>query len=297
MLKLSNRLLRFVIVFIVLFTMLQVTHASEIRVLLYEAKEGGSYVPADVTELEKAESLFLRTLQGEDTSVLKDEWQTIDFDLIAIREKGKNYLVLQEIPARKEGRGFYLFRANSNSTSVLQAPHSFKDLRTREITFDLILQSDYAAAAWNTVPRDYIENNVQIDADMAHLEHTFFISFSRAFARHYTQGDLLQLHGYAQDKRSTDAGKASELILSSGTSMPTNTLLETVACMKQKVSSKTYAYPLEVDELGGTTNTIGKALRQLGHEGFMHIEINRGIREQLLTEPKLQNGFNNCLPS
>ena len=101
MLKLSNRFVRFILVFVILFLMQQVTYASEIRVLLYEAKEGGSYVPADVTELEKAESLFLRTLQGDDVQVLKEEWRAIDFDLIEIREKGKNYLVLQEVSARK----------------------------------------------------------------------------------------------------------------------------------------------------------------------------------------------------
>lgn len=294
MLKLLNRSMRFIIVLIVLLFAHQVVIASEVRNLWHEAQQGGSYVPADVAELEEAESLFLRILQGDDTQALREAWRAIGFDLITVREQGRDFLVLQENAERKEGRGFYLFRLNSNSTSVLQAPHSFKDLRTREITFDLILQSDYAAAAWNTVPRDYIENGSKINADMAHLDQTFFISFSVAFARHYVQGNLLQLHGYAQDKRTTRLGKESELILSSGTSTPTSTLLETVACLKQKVSGKTYAYPTEVTELGGTTNTIGKLLRQLRHNGFMHIEISRGIRERLLTESKLQNSFNHC---
>lgn len=297
MFRLLNKFIRYIFVFILLFSFQQVVGASEIRVLLYEAQQEGRYVPADVSELEKAEALFLRILQGDKTQTLRDEWNAIGFDFFEIREKGKDYWVLQENIARKEGRGFYLFQMNTNSTSVIQAPHSFKDLRTREIAFDLIFQSNYAAAAWNTVPRDYIENNIEINADMAHLEQTFFISFSVAFARHFAQGNLLQIHGYAQEKRTSTAGIESELIFSSGTSSPSVTLLETVACLKQKVSSKTYAYPLEVNELGGTGNTIGKALRQLNHGGFMHIEISRGIRERLLTESRLQNSFDRCLPS
>jgi len=270
--------------------------ASEIRVMLYEAQQEGSYVPADVTELEKAESLFLRVFQGDNAQTLRNEWGAIGFGLIEIREKGINYWVIQENVGRKEGRGFYLFRLNSNSITAIQAPHSFKDLRTREITFDLMFQSDYVAAAWNTVPRDYVVNGVTVDADLAHLEQTFYIAFSRAFAQHFAQGNLVQLHGYAVEKRTTAAGKASELILSSGTSSPTSVLMQTADCMKQKVSDKSLVYPLEVTELGATTNTIGAALREIGHEGFMHIEINRDVRERLLTENKLQNNFDRCLP-
>ena len=266
----------------------QYVAASEIRTLLYEASQDGQYVPADVTELDKAESLFLQVMQGENDPQLKNEWNSIGFDLLNFKEKGKKYIAIQEQLTRKEGRGFYLFLLDSTSTSVLQAPHSFKDLRTREITLDMVLSSDYPAAAWNTVPRDL--------ADLAHLEQTFFMSFSRAFARRYAHGDLFQLHGYAQEKRNTRIGQVSEFILSSGTSTPRNTVLEAAACLKRNVSDKTYIYPLEVKELGATTNTIGKALRALWHEGFMHIEISRGIRERLLTESKLQRSFINCLP-
>lgn len=271
--------------------------ASEIRVLLYEAQQEGSYVPADAIELEKAESLFLRMFRGDDAGLLGNEWNAIGFDLIEIREKGTSYRVVRENVTRKEGRGFYLFRINSNSVTVLQAPHSFKDLRTREITFDLMFQSDYAAAAWNTVPRDYVENGVTVDADLANLEQTFYIAFSRAFAQYATQGNVVQLHGYAVEKRTTPEGKSSEMILSSGTSIPTVTLMQTADCMKRNVSAKSLVYPLEIIELGATTNTVGAAMRELGHDGFMHIEINRDVRERLLTETKLQHNFDRCLPN
>ncbi|MCB1984068.1 MAG: hypothetical protein H6936_17580 [Burkholderiales bacterium] len=295
--RLSNSYFILSVLFILLLPVQGIASASEIRVMLYEAQQEGSYVPADVIELEKAESLFYRTFQGENAEMLRNEWNSIGFDLIELREKGINYWVIQEKNNRKEGRGFYLFRINSNSMTTIQAPHSFKDLRTREIAFDLVLKSDYVAAAWNTVPRSYVKNGVTVDADMAHLDQTFYLVFSRAFAQHFAQGNLVQLHGYAVEKRTTTAGKASELILSSGTSTPTSVLMQTVDCMKQKVSTKSLVYPYEVTELGATTNTIGAALREIGHEGFMHIEINRDVRERLLTEKKLQNNFNRCLPN
>jgi len=270
--------------------------ASEIQFLLNAASQDGRYVIANDAELDKAESLFLRTMQGEISQQLQDEWHNIGFDLILLKENGEDYAVLQEQLARKEGRGFYLFRLGANDNSILQAPHSYKDLRTREITFSAMLQSDYPAAAWNTVPRYYFENGTKISADLAHLEKTFFTSFTRAFAQKFPMGNLLQLHGYAQEKRKSAAGQESELILSSGISVPSDSLLVMANCMKQNVSELTYAYPTEVRELGGTTNTIGKALRQFGHNGFIHTEISRGIRERLLIEVELERNFINCLP-
>ena len=293
---LNKRVLLFF--FLVLFLPAQsVVNASNIRALLFEAQQGGSYVPADVTELEKAESLFLSIFRGDDMQLLKTEWSAVGFDLLEIRENETNYIVVQEKAGRKEGRGFYLFRGNTNSISVFQAPHSFKDLRTGEIAFDLIVQSDYAAAAWNTVPRRYLVNNETVNADLAHLQYTFIIAFTRAFAQHFVQGNVLQIHGYAQSKRTTAEGKQSEFIISSGTALPTNTLIETTQCLKQKVSDNTKVYPQEVKELGGTANTIGAALRELGHKGFMHIEISREVRERLLKETNLQNNFDYCLPN
>jgi hypothetical protein len=40
-------------------------------------------------------------------------------------------------------------------------------------------------------------------------------------------------------------------------------------------------YPLDAQELGGTDNAQGAALRSLGHEGFAHIELGLELRRKL----------------
>ncbi len=264
--------------------------------LLRQSSQGGKYVPADQREIAQAEALFSLTLQNPGDHKLAKDWLGIGFDLLQISEPGGTFAVLREQDARREGRGFYVIRLGKSDKTLLQAPHSFKDEHTREIVLNMMLQSRISAAVWNTVPRYYEENGMKIDADMAHLNQTYFLAFSRAFGKLNKDGHIIQIHGFSQGKRKSGAGGQADMVISSGTSYPTEALLKMASCLKRKLTPNALVYPTEVRELGGTTNSIGEALQQMGHAGFMHIEMSAPIRQQALKNPDLTTRFLGCLP-
>ena len=51
----------------------------------------------------------------------------------------------------------------------------------------------------------------------------------------------------------------------------------------------------EVRELGGTRNVQGRLLRERGHDGFVHVELGRPLRERLRNEQELRSSLAACL--
>ena len=263
--------------------------------MLKQSCQDGKYQPTDSFELAQVEALFGLTLQNPGNQQLIKDWQTIGFDMFQHTESGNTFVILREQSTRREGRGFYAIRTGKTDKLLLQAPHSFKDERTGEIVVNLMLKSKFTAAAWNTVPRYYAESGRKIDADMAHLDQTYFLAFSRAFAQQYKGAPVMQVHGFAQKKRRSGSGKNADMVISSGTSNPTATVLNMAACFKNQLTPNAFVYPSEVRELGGTTNSIGNALRQLGNAGFVHIEMSAELRQQAIEDPAFTDRFLGCL--
>ena len=100
-------------------------------------------------------------------------------------------------------KSLYAFRQSLPQPIALQAPHSFQEYHTRQIVLDMMLEASVAAAAWNTVLRLIKQYGATINADLSLQEYSFFKAFSRAFAIHYANGRVLQIHGFAQQKRTT----------------------------------------------------------------------------------------------
>lgn len=270
--------------------------APDLPQLLHDAARGGHYAEPREDHLAQAETLFARTLAGGDETHLKHEWAALGFDLLRVDNGTDRLLVLRENPARKEGRGFYAFRSGSSGRTAWQAPHSNDDERTGRIVLDLFEQGRYVAAAWNTVPRRQENSGVALDSDLAHRPASYFLAFSRAFAGHFNDGSVVQLHGFAPSRRRSGAGASADLILSAGDRAPRPALRAIASCLKAALPYQVRIFPLDIDELGATTNSIGKALRNMGYGGFVHIETSPALREDLSEHVERRAQLIGCLP-
>ncbi|ETX01207.1 hypothetical protein [Candidatus Entotheonella palauensis] len=269
--------------------------AQDLGRLLEQASIARAYRHVSPGEMLQVEYLFLRVFQGERSTQLRQEWLSLGFNMQLVNDHGTEFVVLYESEGKRYGRGLYAFRQALPYPLALQAPHSFKEYYTRQIVLDMMREGNVAAAAWNTVPRLIKQYGATIDADLAHQEYSFFKAFSRAFAIHYAHGRILQIHGFAQQKRTTQAGATADMIISSGRQIPTPAVLAAGQCLKQRIAGPVHIYPRDVLELGATTNAIGRALMQLGHSGFVHLEISRGLRERMRNNASMRQSVLQCM--
>ncbi|GGI88113.1 hypothetical protein [Legionella impletisoli] len=254
--------------------------------ILLEASQGGAYVNPNQEELRQSEALFLQLFQGKQNNKLKQNWNKLGFEVEAFDETGERFLLIREKKDRKEGRGFYLFRMDLKG-NTLQAPHSFHDRLTREIALKLFTEGSFSAASWNTLSRKKL--------DVVRHQDSFLMAFSRAFAKAYPSRTLIQLHGFSQSKRLSEAGKHANIIISSGTTYPSKAVQKIAHCMKKTVDHHVYISFIDIFELGGAKNTIGKMLQSLRHPGLIHLELSYGFRKALMDNPALLIQLMDCL--
>jgi hypothetical protein len=268
----------------------------KLKSIWQNAQQGGEYSAPSRQDIIKAEELFNRLLNRERPESLQDDWLKLGFILEEVLFKEKRYWALYERPDQKQGRGLFFFSPDSTSNSLLMAPHGQKDVGTGYITFRIFQDNDFAVAAFNTVPRyKDDEDGVRLEYDLGKLPTTYFTALSRAFATTFTEGRVLQLHGFALEKRTSDQGAEAGLILSGGGETVRQDILVLQECLQQLFSEKVLIYPRDVQELGGTTNITGKILRKAGQSGFVHVEINREIRDRLRKNRSLRQPFGSCL--
>jgi len=267
-------------------------HAQEGAVMLEQARKGNRYVTPSRSELTQVETLFVRTLSGEEREALVTAWQAQGFELLPFPEAGDSFLALREQPEARRGRGFYLLRPGASSGLVWQAPHSFRDEGTGALVLQLMQQGRALAASWNTVPRDLLSEG---QSDLAHIEPSYLGAFTRALLRVRPQVQVVQVHGFSKSKRTSAAGAAADLILSSGESSPGAQPFALGACLQQVLPLPVRLYPSQVRELGGTSNRIGQLLRRSGNRGFVHMEMSPAMRSLLTTDPEARRAFAACL--
>lgn len=263
---------------------------------LWSASRSDEYRAPTPEALAKTEQLFRRTLAGEMGEALAADWAALGYKMEQVTQKNQFLTVVREQPDQRWGRGFYVFAALPTGHPVLQAPHAFHDLHTGRLALRLFGQGRFAAGAWNTVRRSYENSDGEkVNADLAHLSESPFIAFSRAVAFARPASAILQLHGFSAEKRSTRTGRAAGAIISAGQPQPTPAAERTARCLDALFTEPVLLYPIQVGELGGTTNTIGQTLRALGSNAFVHIELARPLREQLHDNEALQQQFGDCL--
>lgn len=267
----------------------------DLNQVLAETKSDGGYIPATLQQMNLSQSAFAKVFSGDnDTQVVEDLFR-LGFELGRARTGAETLAIIRETADRKEGKGVYAIRAQGRPT-LLQAPHRYKDLRTGTIVAHLMEDHGFGAAQWNTVPRWCEEEGVQIDADLAHIATSHFNAFALAFAGAHPEGRVVQFHGFERTKRTTEAGRAASAIVSAGVETASETARAVATCLAARLSSETVLlYPDEVRELGGTTNENGKALRAVGFERFVHIELSRELRQRLVDEPETRALLAACL--
>jgi hypothetical protein len=223
------------------------------------------------TTFEKARTLFERTLSNpEDISGLRKDWAVLGMDLLEAGSPEEQFLVVKEQNETRSGRGFFVIRKNARHAHLWEAPHSRSDRFTGDIVMKLFLENQAQAGAWNTTARKR--------ADLAHLEESFFQAFTDAFASKFPNGLIVQVHGFEAEKRTTPQGRRGGLIVSDGTKDPGPHAIRFHQQLSSRITEPVSLYPRQVTELGATTNAQGRALRNAGHTGFLHIEIDLATR-------------------
>jgi len=244
------------------------------------ASRESSYQHPSIDELRAAERLFTRTLRADEpVEVLRDAWAGSHFELKAVELHDQPLWLLRESEGHQVGRGFYAFRPNATMPVAIQSPHSFGDRRTRELTARLFVDSDFAAAAFNTVHRDIM--------DAAHSHNCLLNSFTTAFLRvHRDDAFVCQLHGFSRSKRTTDRGRNSDLIVSNGTRLGAHWTQRTVTVFRDHWPNVAVRlFPDDVSELGATTNHQGRIILQSGLGRFLHLEMSAELRDDLYRLP------------
>ncbi|MBV0934490.1 hypothetical protein [Marinobacterium weihaiense] len=159
----------------------------------------------------------------------------------------------------------------------LQAPHQYYDLRTGRLVARLQAEGDMMAAFWNTAQR-----HVAAGCDLVHVDHTYLHAFTRAFQQARPQGLIVQIHGFAADKRDTLAGRTADMIISDGTREPSPEAKAFAHCLSEHTRWQVRLFPHDVHELGATTNTVAADLRQQGNSRFIHWELSAQARRELV---------------
>lgn len=244
-----------------------------------------AYVAPSASELAAMEKLFSRLLKGEPASAVLADLRALGWEALSVREGGTTWTVVAEAADQRKGRGLYAF--SGSGRHAMQAPHVPSDELTGRILLRYADDGLPRALAWNTVPRT--------TANLAQLDGSYLIAFSRAFARAYPSEKIVQLHGFDFLRRRSIAAARSGAIVSAAHRFPPIELTSAVRCMQQKFENDTRLYGVDVRELGGTKNSVARALRKEAYEGFIHVELDLPLRKQLAAMPARRKALHACL--
>ena len=256
---------------------------QSLRSILRQASKARVYITPSSSELKQVAQLFSVLLQAPyNFARLQKQAQALQMEL---RQIDGMTLLMEQAEAQR-GRGLYAFR-NGKAAHILQVPHAFTDEMTREIGLALFAEGRFAAVAFNTVPRRFKDaNNLEVLADMTHINDSYFLEFAKAAAQALPNSKSLQIHGFDQSKRKTNSLAATDIILSAGHKQPPPSLQQGHKKLQQTMQTGVTLYANEVKELGATTNLQAQALRAIGYQNFIHVELSRPMREALRSDAK-----------
>ncbi|SFR50490.1 hypothetical protein SAMN05216203_0971 [Marinobacter daqiaonensis] len=260
---------------------------------LLEQARTDDYVMPDASDLLKAEDSFRHWLAADDRLAAAQYLGSPDqvglgFKAVAVPRS--DIVALTETDNERQGRGFFAARREGGAPLLIQAPHQYYDLRTGAIARKLFLEGNAMAAAWNTTHRYQGD-----DTDLVHIADSYLHALSRAFADVHPGGRILQLHGFSSAKRESRAGREARAILSDGSGFPPASLARLADCLSQRLDIRALLYPRDVRELGATTNTLAADLRRRGFDGFVHLELDVGLRKRLVRDVDARNSLMQCV--
>lgn len=216
----------------------------------------------------------------------------------AFRNKAAGFLNSDETVLYEDnpkGQGIYFKQNNVQGRRIfLQIPHAYKDLYTRNIGVRLYITGKYFAASFNTAARYIDKNGFREIFDLAHSHSTYWQVFTEEFVRRYPGSAVIQLHGFAEDKRETRSARTADFIVSSGTKNPHKEAYSLHKCLNNK-GYIALLYPYETNELGGTTNSTLNMLTDTGYKNFIHLEMGRDFRDKARRGGKALDNLHFCL--
>jgi len=245
-------------------------------------------ISVELKDVNQFETLLLSTLAEiekpqDEISIehLRERWDTIDWQLLE-SPSGK-FFVLREDMKHRHGRGVYAFRTDAQSRIVIQAPHRFNDLMTGSIAIKLLRERSVSAIALNTIHRKEI--------DLSHTRLHFINAFTAASIKVRQDVAILQIHGFTQEGK-TGAAKSTSVIVSDSTKFPGRSARQSALELKTAFGADhTRLFPVDIRQLGGTTNRQAQIAHSLGCPDFLHIEFNRDFRAQLNNNPSVRAAF------
>ena len=191
--------------------------------------------------------------------------------------------VVREHPDHRHGRGAYAFQTSIKSHIVLQAPHRFNDLMTGSIAIQLFREHAISAIALNTIHRSAI--------DLSHTPLHFINAFTSAVIKVQPEVTILQMHGFT-NKGKTGAAKYAKIIVSDGTKFPGRSARQAALELKTTFGADhARLFPIDIEQLGGTTNRQAEIAHGLGCPNFLHLELNRALREELDSNASVRAKF------
>jgi hypothetical protein len=247
----------------------------------------------DRAEIDRVELLFADSIDRPWDARVEQAWRELGFSVRRLRLHGEDCHTISESDDARAGRGFFLVCPTRTEAGTLFVPHGWSDRMTAEIGAYLAVEGRFRASAWNTTPR-------QIDPDHPHLdlttaEESYFTAMARAAAVVGVAEPTLQLHGFAPYRRSTEEGRNARAILSSGTADPARPVHEIADCLDRTMGKRFLVYPTDVIELGGTSDRVGRLLRDWGRRDFIHLELSFALRRRLVEEPETRRILFECL--
>lgn len=224
---------------------------------------------------------ILKPTQEQTRQELQTQWKRLNWDL---KQSPLNqFWVISESTGHRYGRGTYALRTNAQSSIALQAPHRFSDLLTGSIAIKLFSEHSFSAIALNSIHRNKI--------DLAHTKLHYINAFTAAVLKSNNQSAILQIHGFT-NKGKTGAAKFTKLILSDTTKFPGRSARQTALELKTTFGpDHSRLFPVEIRQLGGTTNRQSELAHAMGCPNFLHVEFNYKFRTELNSNASTRDEF------
>ena len=169
----------------------------------------------------------------------------------------------------------------------LQAPHRLSDRYTSDILKKLMLSMPVDAAFSNHLHRRIV--------DYSYQSNSILIDLSLAYLKHTSGGVVVQLHGFAQEKRTSSLARNANIIVSSGHKGALRLPSLFADCLQRKGFSEVNVFGRDVQELGATRNSVKNALYENRLNRFLHVELSLEQRLALKDSSELRNRFSECL--
>lgn len=255
-----------------------------------QVSRGAHYEPPSMEAFEQARKTFLEMFVNQ--HIPCDKLKSLGFRIVRMPLKNESWVIIED--ALHRGAGLYAVRSEPKQgvPLLLQAPHSFFDRYTRELAVQWMQEGGVTAVAWNTTHRYQLDDG---RSDVAHQDISFFQAFMLAFAEAYPSGGIIQLHGFSSEKRRDSDAASADVILSNGTLHASVIIKRIDDCLDDLLVGASRVFPDEVGELGATSNRNARALRAIGFEGFVHVEMSQALRKKLSDVWFLRNRFVRCI--